>query len=305
MKQLVRLISPAKINIVLAVGSVRDDGFHVVHTIMHTLALHDTLIMRRFEEEESGKGLEIRLKCTTSGDIDELNVAPENNIAYHAVEELARELDRHVDETIDMSLSKVIPAEAGLGGGSSNAAAALLGAAALWGLSSDDPRLYAVATRLGADVAFFLNGGCVYLSGKGDVFERSLAPRKGFVLLIRPDAGVSTAKAYAAFDKDPQLPQSCFIDALAAYSDAADIPFWNNLTDAACSVASQLAEVLEWARSTTCPEQVQVCGSGSAVAILCESYTQAQQYSLEVFKRGWWSRITSFSPVGVSVVESY
>ena len=186
MKNYVRLISPAKINLVLAVGASREDGFHEVHTIMHSLALHDSLTMRRFEEDGEGlgfehEGLSIVLKCETSGDIDSLEVAPEENIAYRAIKELAQELGRTENETIHISLSKVIPAEAGLGGGSSNAAAALLGAATLWGIDLQDDRLYAVASRLGADVAFFLKGGCAYLSGRGEVFENSLKPRKGLL----------------------------------------------------------------------------------------------------------------------------
>lgn len=98
MKNYVRLISPAKINLVLAVGASREDGFHEVHTIMHSLALHDSLTMRRFEEDSEGlgfehEGLSIVLKCETSGDIDSLEVAPEENIAYRAIKSWLKSLD--------------------------------------------------------------------------------------------------------------------------------------------------------------------------------------------------------------------
>lgn len=305
MKNWVKLIAPAKVNLVLAVGDVREDGFHRVHTIMHTLALHDTITMRRFEEEDIGKGLELRFKCETSGDIDPLDVPAEKNIAYRAVKELAQALDRHVDESIDITLSKVIPAEAGLGGGSSNAAAALLGAATLWGIDPQDERLLAVAGQLGADVSFFLKGGCAFLSGKGEVFEHTLTPRKGFALLVRPSAGVSTAKAYAEFDKNPQYPESEFIKQLTEATDASQVAFWNNLTDAACAVTPEVAEVLAWAQGLSQDQEVLLCGSGSAVCIPCESYDDACAYSVEAFKRNWWSRITTFSPVGASVVQVY
>ena len=114
-----------------------------------------------------------------------LLIKAEENIAYKAVVELAKALGRTQDETIEMILNKVIPAEAGLGGGSSNAAAALVGAATLWGVGMEDERVQEVASRLGADVSFFLKGGCARLSGKGDVFEAQLEPRSGFVLLVR------------------------------------------------------------------------------------------------------------------------
>lgn len=309
-KNYVRLISPAKINLVLAVGSPREDGFHTVHTIMHSLALHDSLTMRRFEEDDevlgSDKaGLSIVLKCETSGDIDALEVPAEDNIVYRAVQELAKELGRAENETIHMSLSKVIPAEAGLGGGSSNAAAALLGAALLWGIDPQDERLYKVASRLGADVAFFLKGGCAFLSGKGDVFEQSLKPRKGFIVLVRPAVGVSTAKAYAAFDANPRYPEQGYLDQLASQTDAAEVELWNNLADAACEVAPEVAEVLKWAESHPYAQTALLCGSGSAVGILCDSYEDAYKCSLDAYKRGWWNRVTSFAPVGASVLEVY
>lgn len=304
MKNYVKLISPAKVNLVLAVGRKREDGFHCVNTIMHSLALHDSLIMRRFEEDDE-QGLKVILRCETSGDIEPLDVAPQDNIAYRAVEELAKELGRSENETIQLSLSKVIPAQAGLGGGSSNAAAALLGAAALWGIDPDDERLFAVASRLGADVAFFLKGGCTYLSGKGEIFESSLEPRRGFALLVRPSVGVSTAKAYAVFDESPTYPTQDYLDTLAQHTSGAEVELWNNLTDAACQVTPEVKEVMDWARTMPQSKEVLLCGSGSAVCILCDSYQDAYNCSLDAFKRGWWNRITSFSPVGVAIVESY
>ena len=304
MKNYVKLISPAKVNLVLAVGRKREDGFHCVNTIMHSLALHDSLIMRRFEEDDE-QGLKVVLRCETSGDIEPLDVAPQDNIAYRAVEELAKELGRSENETIQLSLSKAIPAQAGLGGGSSNAAAALLGAAALWGIDPDDERLFAVASRLGADVAFFLKGGCTYLSGKGEIFESSLEPRRGFALLVRPPVGVSTAKAYAVFDENPTYPTQDYLDTLAQHASGAEVELWNNLTDAACQVTPEVKEVMDWARTMPQSKEVLLCGSGSAVCILCDSYQDAYNCSLDVFKRGWWNRITSFSPVGVAIVESY
>ena len=184
MKNVTKIISPAKVNLVLAVGEKQESGFHEVQTIMHSLALHDTLSMRRFDDEGSGDGLQVMLKCESSFTIDPLLIKAEENIAYKAVVELAKALGRTQDETIEMILNKVIPAEAGLGGGSSNAAAALVGAATLWGVGVEDERVQEVASRLGADVSFFLKGGCARLSGKGDVFEAQLEPRSGFAPML-------------------------------------------------------------------------------------------------------------------------
>lgn len=304
MKNVTKIISPAKVNLVLAVGEKQESGFHEVQTIMHSLALHDTLSMRRFDDEGSGDGLQVMLKCESSFTIDPLLIKAEENIAYKAVVELAKALGRTQDETIEMILSKVIPAEAGLGGGSSNAAAALVGAATLWGVGVEDERVQEVASRLGADVSFFLKGGCARLSGKGDVFEAQLEPRSGFVLLVRPDAGVSTGKAYAAFDEDPVLPSSEYLSSIAALDAAADVSLYNNLEKAACSVTPVVAQVLEWGRAAAGEENVVLCGSGSAVCCIFDSYQAACEASVEARKHEWWTRVTSFSPLGAAIVEA-
>lgn len=304
MKNVTKIISPAKVNLVLAVGEKQESGFHEVQTIMHSLALHDTLSMRRFDDEGSGEGLQVMLKCESSFTIDPLLIKAEDNIAYKAVVELAKALGRTQDETIEMVLNKVIPAEAGLGGGSSNAAAALVGAATLWGVGVEDERVQEAASRLGADVSFFLKGGCARLSGKGDVFEAQLEPRSGFVLLVRPDAGVSTGKAYAAFDEDPVLPGSGYLSSIAALDAAADVLLYNNLEKAACSVTPVVAEVLEWGRAAAGEENVVLCGSGSAVCCIFDSYQAACEASVEARKHEWWTRVTSFSPLGAAIVEA-
>lgn len=304
MKNVTKIISPAKVNLVLAVGEKQESGFHELQTIMHSLALHDTLSMRRFDDEGSGEGLQVMLKCESSFTIDPLLIKAEENIAYKAVVELAKALGRTQDETIEMILNKVIPAEAGLGGGSSNAAAALVGAATLWGVGVEDERVQEVASRLGADVSFFLKGGCARLSGKGDVFEAQLEPRSGFVLLVRPDAGVSTGKAYAAFDEDPVLPSSEYLSSIAALDAAADVSLYNNLEKAACSVTPVVAQVLEWGRASAGEENVVLCGSGSAVCCIFDSYQAACEASVEARKHEWWTRVTSFSPLGAAIVEA-
>ena len=304
MKNVTKIISPAKVNLVLAVGEKQESGFHEVQTIMHSLALHDTLSMRRFDDEGSGDVLQVMLKCESSFTIDPLLIKAEENIAYKAVVELAKALGRTQDETIEMILNKVIPAEAGLGGGSSNAAAALVGAATLWGVGVEDERVQEVASRLGADVSFFLKGGCARLSGKGDVFEAQLEPRSGFVLLVRPDAGVSTGKAYAAFDEDPVLPSSEYLSSIAALDAAADVSLYNNLEKAACSVTPVVAQVLEWGRAAAGEENVVLCGSGSAVCCIFDSYQAACEASVEARKHEWWTRVTSFSPLGAAIVEA-
>ncbi|MFR7659120.1 MAG: 4-(cytidine 5'-diphospho)-2-C-methyl-D-erythritol kinase, partial [Eggerthellaceae bacterium] len=95
----VKLIAPAKINLVLAVGEKLPDGYHEAHTILQALALHDTLEIRSFPAEP-GAGLSITLKCESSNMIDQLTIDQEGNIVYKAAVELASALGRAEDEEI-------------------------------------------------------------------------------------------------------------------------------------------------------------------------------------------------------------
>lgn len=301
----VKLIAPAKINLVLAVGEKLPDGYHEAHTILQALALHDTLEIRSFPAEP-GAGLSITLKCESSNMIDQLTIDQEDNIVYKAATELARALDRAVDEEIHIYLAKQIPFEAGLGGGSSDAAATLKGLSALWGVDPLDPAVIEVAAKLGADVPFFLYGGCAYFDGKGDHFVHALEPRKGFLALIRPEgSGVSSKEAYERFDEAPEYPAPGFIQEVAGCMQASEVTPWNNLTSASLCLKPELQEVFGLIEGSAKANAQVLCGSGSAVAALCDSYEDACALSTEARKRGFYSRVTSFASVGAEVLKQY
>ncbi|MGN0301762.1 MAG: 4-(cytidine 5'-diphospho)-2-C-methyl-D-erythritol kinase [Anaerotardibacter sp.] len=301
----VKLIAPAKVNLVLAVGPKGDDGYHQVNTVMHALSLHDTLEMRRIDLDGDGTGLTICLKCECSSDIGELNLEPSENIVYKAVENLYAALGRTADEQIDISLSKVIPFEAGLGGGSSNAAAALFGAATLWDIDPKSDVVMSVAAELGADVSFFLWGACSYLTGKGEVFHHELEPSREFVLLVRPEQGVSTAEAYKLFDEDPQYADPEFIAQLENAQNALEVPIFNNLQKPAEALVPEIAEISAWADEQEGVRAHFLCGSGSAYCLICESYDKAAELSVLAHKKEWWYRSTTLSKVGVAAIKAF
>ena len=302
--QYVKLIAPAKVNLVLAVGEVRADGFHNVDTVMHALALHDVLEMYHYDSLEEGSGLVVRL----TNELDEgvsLDLPAEENIVYRAIVLLAQEIGRAEDEEIRVTLTKHIPSEAGLGGGSSDAAAALYGAALMWDLSLDDPRVLRVAKQLGADVAFFLQGGCAYLNGKGDEIVKTLVPRKDFCALIRPNVGVSTKAAYAAFDSNPVVVSDEHRQNLATLEHASEVELWNNMAPASESLCSELRDLRIWLDSIPEGKQAILCGSGSAMCVICNTYDEAVAVSVAAQRKGYWTRVSSLSRLGASVVESF
>lgn len=300
----VKLIAPAKVNLVLAIGNKREDGYHNVDTIMHALALHDVLTMYHYDAEDEGQGLVVRITSELDDGVS-LDIPCEENIIYRAITELAQEIGRNEDEEIRVMLVKHIPSEAGLGGGSSNAAAALRGAALMWGIDEEDERLIKVAKRLGADVSFFLQGGCAYLNGKGDELAKRLEPRKDFCVLTRPNVGISTKKAYEAFDKNPVAVSSEYKDKLASFEKASEVEFWNNMTSASESLSDELLQLRKFLEETDGADEYVLCGSGSAMCVLCETYDQAVALSTALQREGYWTRVSSLSRVGAQVLESY
>lgn len=296
-----KVIAPAKVNLHLGVGPAGANGFHEVETVLHALALHDVLYVQR-TAAEPGSGLTVELTCTFHEGLPSFEIAQEDNLAYRAVVALARALGREGDERLAMLLEKRIPVQAGLGGGSSNAAAALVGAAFAWGVPADDPRIEETARSLGADVAFFLHGGCGLYRGRGDVLARSLRPSKRSVVLVKPDVGVSTARAYTAFDASPQYVGEEERAALAAAQDASAVVLRNNLAPAAESLVPELAEVRAWLEGRPGVEAALLSGSGSATFAVCESLDAAFATAAEAAKRGWWSRATALSSARAAVV---
>ena len=188
----------AKVNLDLRVLGLRSDGYHELRTVFQTIELHDTLVCT----EKAGPFV---LKCRTPGvPLDA------ENLVWKAAAALWTALGRSGglrDTTI--SIDKKIPMQAGLGGGSADAAAALTALARLWtggSRSRRDPSLIPllreVAASVGADVPFFLSGGTALGLGRGEEIYPLVDLPSHFVVIVRPPFGVSTAEAYTWYDED-------------------------------------------------------------------------------------------------------
>lgn len=203
------------------------------------------------------------MECIAREGLAPLPVAASENIVFRAIDALAHEVGRTEPDFLEVRLEKHIPHQAGLGGGSSDAAAALLGMARLWEIGPDDPALERVAHRLGSDVAFFLQGGCACFEGTGERFAHALEPMKRSLVLVRPVKGVSTAEAYRMFDEAPlPIDEGCLQQAKQA-ACASDVPLFNNLASASERLMPELDEVKAWLQSQPGVEGVLLCGSGS------------------------------------------
>jgi 4-diphosphocytidyl-2-C-methyl-D-erythritol kinase len=199
----------AKINLDLRILGTRADGHHELSTIFQTIALHDTLTFTA-----AGDGIEI--VCSSPG----VPLDP-TNLVWRAADALWRSAGRSGRTPgVRVELVKGIPSEAGLGGGSADAAATLAALDVLWSLGSPAPRLHELAAGLGADVAFFLTGGAALGRGRGEVLTPLPDLPAWPVVLAVPAPGVSTAAAYGWYDADgvPASPEG------SAPRDAGDWP---------------------------------------------------------------------------------
>ena len=192
----------AKVNLRLDVLGKRPDGYHELRTIFQSLTLHDSVTLTRTRQA----GIELRVV----GDATLAAIPARQNLVWRAIAELRRELK--ITGGIRIDLEKRIPAGRGMGGGSSDAAAALIGFLRLTGKRIATERLIEIAAGLGADVPFFLFGGRALGTSRGDEIYPlpDVAPRS--VLVVSPrEISVSTRDAYAwvseRLTKGPTVPR--------------------------------------------------------------------------------------------------
>ena len=297
-----KIISPAKVNLHLAIGARRDDGYHSAVTIMHAVNLHDVVYMRR-KLPDAANPNEPLVRMISCGDVEAPELDSRDNIASKAVLRLAQQLGRS-DTGIEIRIEKNVPAQGGLGGGSSNAAAALIGAARLWGLGGDEPEIEAAAQTLGSDVAFFLRGGCAHYEGTGEVFVRTLEPMKRAVALVKPAGGVSTTEAYRTFDTNPAPISDKVADNAQTAQRAEDVVLFNNLAFASEVVMPQLAEIRQWLEAQDGVGGTLLCGSGATTFAVCDDFATACHVVAEARKIGLWARATSFGSVRAMIVST-
>ena len=188
MKKLCILKAPAKLNLHLQVGEKRQDGFHDINSLFVMVNLFD---------EISARSLKTGNDCRIIGDF---NCPDADNLIYKAWVEFCREAGKSF--AVEFNVEKNIPSFAGLGGGSSDAAAALKILNLLFETGFSNKQLEKIGSRLGSDIPFFFNGPAALIGGRGDVIK-GIEPRRNDFLLINPEVEISTADAYRWVDNSP------------------------------------------------------------------------------------------------------
>ncbi|TFB12013.1 4-(cytidine 5'-diphospho)-2-C-methyl-D-erythritol kinase [Candidatus Marinimicrobia bacterium MT.SAG.3] len=185
--QRVSLKAYAKVNIGLRIDGRRNDGYHTLKTLFQTISIHDNLILEL--QDEQGIGFYTTgLKVPTG----------EDNICVKAAQKVLERENRK--SGINIRLEKYISVGSGLGGGSSDAAAVIRGLNKLLKLDLDNSEMEAVALELGADIPFFIRGGCQYAEGIGELLSPGEIEDNFIVLLVIPDISITTSWAYKNLD---------------------------------------------------------------------------------------------------------
>jgi 4-diphosphocytidyl-2-C-methyl-D-erythritol kinase len=185
MARALRIRSYAKVNLGLEVLGVREDGYHELRTLFQTIDLHDDITLRPAEA--------VSVRCDHP-----LVPVDGTNLAARAADELRRRAGR--EDGVAIEIRKRIPVGGGLGGGSSNAAAVLLGLDRLWRLGLGPDGLHGIAVRLGADVPYFLLGGTALGLARGDEVYPLRRQIRGHVVVVDAAIHVSTRGVFARLD---------------------------------------------------------------------------------------------------------
>ena len=183
--------SPAKINLHLEIIGKREDGYHELAMIMQNIDLSDYI---EFENNQIG---EIKLKS----DSKDLSL-DENNLIIKAAKYI-KDISKDKQLGANIFLKKNIPIGAGLAGGSSNAAATLVGLNKLWNLDLDYKTIFLLSAKLGSDVPFFIEGGCQFCFGRGEILEKYSSNFDfGVILLKNPNISISTVDTYKKYSQE-------------------------------------------------------------------------------------------------------
>ncbi len=273
------LPSFAKINWSLRILGRRADGYHEVRTLLQTISLQDEI---HFSPRETQN---IALTCN-----DPEIPLDDRNLIVRA----ANALSDHYGVTAGASihLEKRIPAKGGLGGGSSNAAIALLGLAQLWNLPVKRNELREVGAHLGADVPFFFVGGCALATGTGTYIEAVPDERHKYLVIVTPTATVATGKAYEAL-KAPALTTSeeaSILSSSRAPVDLEDSRLWSPRNDFEETIFAAEPEI---ERATKALLEVGagsplLAGSGSSVFGIFESKEEQERAVREMEAETGW-----------------
>ena len=306
----VHVRAPGKVNLFLGVGDLDEDGYHELSTVFQAVSLYEDVIATPADD----------FTISVSGVADPSTVPlDDRNLAMRAAKLLATATG--YAGGVHLDVRKSVPVAGGMGGGSADAAAALVACDALWRTGLDHARLQELGARLGADVPFSLMGGTAVGSGRGDVLTPALSRGRYEWVLLLDDEGLSTPAVYRAFDlvmaedrqsdaerrrRDPvQVPSSFFESLLSGEAFELGQSLRNQLEAGSFRLRPQLEETIEAVVGAGGGPVVGgiVSGSGPTLAFLCED-AEAADGTAEMLRERGRTALRAHGPVrGAHVVS--
>lgn len=279
---------PGKVNLYLAVGDLRPDGYHELTTVFHAVSLFDEITVR------DADGLSLESSGEVSGEDGASLPLDHRNLAWRAAVLMADHVGRSPDVAI--SMDKSIPVAGGMAGGSADAAAVLVAMNALWELGVPRRDLHALAAELGSDVPFALHGGTALGTGRGEQLATVLTRNTFHWILAFADSGLSTPRVFDEIDRlraDAGREQPTRVDdpepllaALASGDPRALAPLLgNDLQPAALSLDAGLRRTLRAGIDAGALAGI-VSGSGPTCAFLCASAAAAIDVGVQLAGAG-------------------
>ena len=263
LKALYDVLAPAKLNVFLHITGRRPDGYHLLQSVFMLIDWCDTL---HFELRTDGQISRTDLKSANSSGSEAL---PAEDLAVRAARALQAACGTSLG--VHIGLEKNIPSQAGMGGGSSDAASCLLALQRLWGVRLPQKDLSALALSLGADVPFFLSGGHAWVEGIGEEITPIALPSARF-LVVKTPVGVSTPAIFNAPDLTRDTGTATMLG-FAAYADGQVFNFGHNdLQPVAQKLCPQIDQSLEWLKS----QQLSGRMTGSGSAVFAEIFEDAE-----------------------------
>lgn len=300
----VRVRAPGKLNLFFEVGAVQDDGYHEVASAYQAVSLYEDVWATPSDD----------FTAAVSGTVDVADVpVDDRNLAVRAARLVAQRLGR--EDGVHLDIVKHVPVAGGMGGGSADAAAALVACDALWGGELGPAELHKLASRLGADVPFALMGGTAVGTGRGDQLSPALAKGRFDWVVVPAEGGLSTPSVYAHLDelrarpdigRVPELPavDPAVLQALRAGDPVALAAHTrNDLQPAALSLRPDLRETLELGEASGALAGM-VSGSGPTLAFLAADPESALELQVTLSAAGYTALHVHGPVAGARVVST-
>ena len=271
----VKVMAPAKINLMLDVTGKRDDGYHTLTTIMQSISLADIVTIT-----EQNDGL-ITIKVS-----DATIPSDKNNIAYKAAEKFAEYADIKYNG-LNIHIQKNIPSQAGLGGGSADAAAVLVGMTYMFGTELSVEQLCDIAVSIGADVPFCVSGGTKLCTGIGEVMTAITPLEQCYIVVAKGNSGISTKVAFEKIDAtgfEKSIDCSKYTGFVHSVKDIGYNRF-EKVTE------NSDVEYIKKIMLDMCAEYSAMSGSGSAVFGIFTDNAEAQRCCDSLSKSGFFSAL--------------